>query len=811
MANKHTIHVSRKVRPLRLAFLIKPNDKKSLKRIFEINTCIWGGRYNGIVPIFDRTPKWWGRDKFNPSAKEIAQGYVEAFEPDYVVVAHKDLAKKIKFDEDRILQLSDLLHDGEDDHVTYGLNVSTILKEHYEKQFKFKQRHKIEAVLPKTKKSNELFLASLFGAYPESKNHKYFIENYKTVFSPKELEVTSKNLASIFKKRPISPLQIGSSFLDVSRRSWSKDPTIFLIDPSKPSDLIDFWNLRALGWRIFPIPKNWTEDMAAHCKQFVSDNNVPLKGNPHGVMHRTTALKSRHISEDEFKKFTDLIHVEKKEALISQYWHPRIWDGWARDKDHVERCSLSNVEDDIECPVDDGQIIFQNLPPTFDLSRNFHHKPKWANVIELKDFGSRSDSALIFPPTLNGLEKLLNTTLHRKTLTDSEGIVTLVEYTKSKHYWKLPKGFSVFQAWLEEQGLKADMSIPGETTQQLIKALGGPWGTRHIADLKIIKLLDKMAHGLVETANDDEDSSEKPTARSRMESRATWWQLLMEINDSHKAVATRHLDLLIEKGVLRVGLKLECVECKQPNWYSLKDIADKIRCERCLQLFSFPSSTPPKQGWYYRTQGPFSVENYAQGAYSAALALRFLISTVEASASWTPSLNISGPNGLKLECDFAMWRKISKFGNPKTNLVWGECKSFDEFKVKDISRCKQLAEQFPGSILVFSTLRSELHKKEKERLIKLVRWGRKSIGAEKLRAPVLILTASELFSDWGPPNCWKDAGGKFAEYAKNWRQYSNDLDEIASATQELHLGMESYGKWQHEQMNKRSTKKRVKK
>jgi hypothetical protein len=46
------ITVHRRLRPLRLAFLVQPNDRKALSRVFEINTCLWGGRHNAIVPVF---------------------------------------------------------------------------------------------------------------------------------------------------------------------------------------------------------------------------------------------------------------------------------------------------------------------------------------------------------------------------------------------------------------------------------------------------------------------------------------------------------------------------------------------------------------------------------------------------------------------------------------------------------------------------------------------------------------------------------------------------------------------------------------
>ncbi len=46
-------HISAVVtlRPIRFAFLVKPNDSKRLLEIFQINTCLWGGKFNPIIPF----------------------------------------------------------------------------------------------------------------------------------------------------------------------------------------------------------------------------------------------------------------------------------------------------------------------------------------------------------------------------------------------------------------------------------------------------------------------------------------------------------------------------------------------------------------------------------------------------------------------------------------------------------------------------------------------------------------------------------------------------------------------------------------
>jgi hypothetical protein len=45
-----------RIRPLRFAFLVDPRDKARLQTVFEINSVLWGGCYNFIIPLFKRVP-----------------------------------------------------------------------------------------------------------------------------------------------------------------------------------------------------------------------------------------------------------------------------------------------------------------------------------------------------------------------------------------------------------------------------------------------------------------------------------------------------------------------------------------------------------------------------------------------------------------------------------------------------------------------------------------------------------------------------------------------------------------------------------
>src|SRR3954469_13435106 len=86
MASADRITIERRVRPLRFGFVVDPEDPAAVRRAFEINTILWGGRFNALIPLFRLWPP---REKnmvagpFSPV--DAANGYLSAFEPDYVV------------------------------------------------------------------------------------------------------------------------------------------------------------------------------------------------------------------------------------------------------------------------------------------------------------------------------------------------------------------------------------------------------------------------------------------------------------------------------------------------------------------------------------------------------------------------------------------------------------------------------------------------------------------------------------------------------------------------------------------------------
>jgi hypothetical protein len=125
---------------------------------------------------------------------------------------------------------------------------------------------------------------------------------------------------------------------------------------------------------------------------------------------------------------------------------------------------------------------------------------------------------------------------------------------------------------------------------------------------------------------------------------------------------------------------------------------------------------------------------------------------------------------------------------------------------------KKLAVRFPGSILVFSTMKqaNELSRDEVARIAKLAEWGREYIRERRqTRAPVIVLTGTELFAPFCLQEAWEEMGGRHAQLIEPGWVRAVNLRVLADLTQQMYLNMPSYGTWLDARWKKRAARQKA--
>ena len=93
------------------------------------------------------------------------------------------------------------------------------------------------------------------------------------------------------------------------------------------------------------------------------------------------------------------------------------------------------------------------------------------------------------------------------------------------------------------------------------------------------------------------------------------------------------------------------------------------------------------------------------------------------------------------------------------------------------------------------------------RLRKLAVWGREYIkGSRHTRAPVILLTGTELFASHSLNSTWEKKGSKHKELCSRSYVRLDQLKTLANLTQQLYLNMPSYSDWLEKKWETRQAK-----
>ncbi len=805
-----------RLRPIRIGFLVRPSDRKSVREIMRINACLWGGIYNPIIPVFRNTPKEW-KDKwhFAESGQDVTRGYIRFFEPDVYVEAQEGLLEKAglgalrKRHRNESVATMEQFFENEYRGLhspKFGQSVNDIMNEIFRLERRFKLRDHIPAIYPKV--PGDPFSEACIGTFPVNNRTDYFQANYRDVYRP-TIEKSSPELwLKIFGDNCETPFSVTNRYFE-SWRSWHDDPVIYIFDPKATVDLIDLWNMRIEPSQLFPVPMAWIPDLIGSLRKFIENNHRPVKGNDNGIMHATTVEVSRSISDEYFQDNVKPLFKDLPQGSWGyKEWRTSIWQ-INYDESlvmHPERIKLSAIEKRDTLPIKkEGyyRTEFESLSPEFAEMYSGNQR-RWVNVLTLSGYND-CDAALSLP---------YNTFDHdwpfrgeySEFRISREGWVFCQDHKDSTQTVKLLRNDEAFTKWFEIKGVQVSLSDAGRIARQMLESLSGFWGLVLFDNKESVQFVNKLANSsrIRNNADGEEVLEENFTGRAAT---IDEWQKMIARRNAQEEYNRVKLSDYIEKNVIRVGLETECSHCNADNWHDLDDVSYKVKCSRCLKTYDFPQGNLKKynQNWKYRVIGPFAIPNYAQGAYASLLTIRFFSKFCgrDNSHSFSTAIDVVS-NDNKCEVDFAIWlsdeRGYESYGEPK--LLIGEAKSyaFEAIKEDDLSKLKIAASLMPDSILVISVLKTEFSDNEVDLLKGFVEWAREPVNYNP-RHWVILLTGTELNSEF-LESTWRKKGepyNKFLDYHDTRGFYS-----LSDSTLAIYLGLPSYYEWTKE---KRKVKK----
>ncbi len=341
-----SLSVTIRLRPVRIALLTRPKDSASIRKFIRACSCLWGGVYNPIIPVFGATPQQWKeRHGRTASPREVTRGYIEFFEPDAYVEAQPGLAEEAGLAafrrehslNPRLITLGQIMKQRSDRdwaEPALGLSIVDALQQIYDEEQRFELRQPRSALLVDSHRGT-LLSEAIFGVFPTGKTTNYFRQSFENVYKSERLGADPASWREVFLKGATTPLRLTRYKLE-PQRAWHDDLVIFVFDPANSLDVIDLWNMRSEPNPVLPVPIDWWSDLVGDVRSILKAEHRPLQGNAHGVMHRGTIEFARSISEVRANLVAAEIGPDMPDGSVTlKTWRSPVWKKYA-DEDLVK-------------------------------------------------------------------------------------------------------------------------------------------------------------------------------------------------------------------------------------------------------------------------------------------------------------------------------------------------------------------------------------------------------------------------------------------------------------------------------------------
>ena len=273
------------------------------------------------------------------------------------------------------------------------------------------------------------------------------------------------------------------------------------MDESSSWDLIEFWNLRALGWHIEPLPASLAPHLIDYCNDFIKRVYRPYPP-PSNAYHHATMLCARSQSVEKLQEFMkSLTWVPGTHATLD-HRVPRIWEEWGRSADHAEPQTVEHAERSVDAYVLGQGLDVKSQPHDFARDDPFCSQyAACANV--LKSFSGETP---IIPWKSDVAATLTREFGEKKTWISREGMILLAGEHSFTNYMRVPNPLNIFSSMAESLGYKLELSVAGRTLEQIVHAVGSIRAMGLVARApELLKFLDRLAHEDLEVELDVDD------------------------------------------------------------------------------------------------------------------------------------------------------------------------------------------------------------------------------------------------------------------------------------------------------------------
>lgn len=779
-----TVGVEQKLCPLRFMFLIRPESEETCRSAIQIAYTLWGGTSAPIITFYDDLPVEYRREfGINIPTKQYYINTINNFDPDIILYdGHLDIEKIQTIAVERSclemdLYLASLL----EKNYNHAVSINEVSSFLIEKEFKYVRTDKLKVSLPEIEEP-DLLLEILEGTLP-----KQTAGELKDLFSSKSAFQEKKISWKSISVREENEIDI-NLLSNLQIKYWTNTDLLghppivaYILRRDRTQDLLNFWNLRAAGWYVFPLPID-LPNLEYHKVQMQLLYGY-IASTAKSQFATVSYLPGYEISEAQYNLVIentkpDLTTFSTEMHPSIQVWYPRFWA--TDDILESDRIRSSTPLFDTQFKhynLEDGRLTFQigNLP--FELKRRNLRAAVYKVILTFSPHDNLAEYAAVMTGiTTTQLRQLINPIGHRSLRFSKYGIHQSVSNNDEHFHCHLAPAFKYFRAFFSNCGYNAFESSNSKLAKQVLKNLGGVEQTvTHLTDqnLKVIELFEGGNELLAETL----------IAKIKKH--------ITNINNKVKD----HIDRLLKDRVIEFGAKIKCSICEQRGFFIPSHLGEQLTCPICRNQFNLPTSSPKEICWAYRGIGPFSRTNKADGVLAVFATLAMFHEQIANSMSGISSAmgielqKKDSPDKSTMEIDLILQIRHSKLGVPETFFC--ECKTYKKLEWKDIERLISLGDAFPGAILTIATLNESLDEVEVAMVTKLVKHFQTG-SQQRPRNHVLILTGSELLAIYDSPS-WDS----YQDDLLPMQRYGDYIGSLCEKTIKKHLKIETWSEIMH--------------
>ena len=292
---------------------------------------------------------------------------------------------------------------------------------------------------------------------------------------------------------------------------------------------------------------------------------------------------------------------------------------------------------------------------------------------------------------------------HGKLRAEPEQVGLIINATDHDTFLNAMPVSQLIGRMFELAGYNSTLSNSGRIARQLLTQLGGLQGARVFKIPGARELLRSFGPRATFSKNVAIDTISGKTREELRGTFAAHVDLFLRPRPiSQKLTPPRVFETMVDAGLFRIGMDLDCPQCGMRSWVALDALQQKISCELCGHDYDATSQLLNSE-WRFRRSGVLGTERNAQGAIPVALTLQQLDANLDRtfrSCVYSPSLDLKSrinPQHPDCEVDFA-WVQMNKYPK-RTSVILGECKDRgginpDEFR-RDIENLRRVSDAFP--------------------------------------------------------------------------------------------------------------------